>query len=177
MQQGHFLLIRYFLLNLFIGINAFVQAQAPAFVWAGGVGSLNVNTAVSGFALDSAGFRITCGTFADLADLDPTTAVKNFSSYGKEDVFIQKLDGQGNLIWAVTLGGKKRDFANDILVDKTGDVYIIGTFEDTMDLDPGVGSKIVVAHGATADAFIIKLSRLDGSFIWGHGYGGQDPEG
>ena len=50
---------------------------------------------------------------------------------------IQKLDPNGDLVWARQIGGEDTDEGNSIVVDDLGNVYSTGFFTDTADLDPG----------------------------------------
>ena len=50
------------------------------------------------------------------------------SSGGYPDIFIVKLDGQGNTVWAKTAGGSGEDSPFSIAVDANQNVYIAGGF-------------------------------------------------
>jgi hypothetical protein len=70
----------------------------------------------------------TTGAFDGTVDFDPGTGVKNLSAMGESDIFIQKLDAQGNFIWAKSFGGNDFDQSYSIAIDAESNVYSIGDF-------------------------------------------------
>ncbi|MCC5916892.1 MAG: T9SS type A sorting domain-containing protein [Cryomorphaceae bacterium] len=62
------------------------------------------------------------GYFRDSIITDNQT----YYSYGKDDIFILKIDGSGVLQWVRTAGGVELDRAFDISVDQNNNVYITG---------------------------------------------------
>jgi hypothetical protein len=55
--------------------------------------------------VDSAGNVYTTGYFQGTVDFDPGAGTVNLSSAGSDDIFVQKLDASGNLVWARGMGG------------------------------------------------------------------------
>lgn len=111
------------------------------------------------------------GSFNGAVDFDPDTGTSNFTSAGRSDGFIQKLNPNGNLIWVKQIGGPSEDMGNSVKTDDTGNVYILGNFGGTVDFDPG--EDITNLTGDSNDMFILKL-QSDGSFVWAkHTYGGR----
>lgn len=110
------------------------------------------------------------GDFYGTVDFDPGIGIFNLTSNGAGDAFIQKLDSNGNFIWAKSWGGKKWDVNNSIALDHVGNIYIIGNFEDTVDFDPGVGQYLMNSFGST-DIFISKLNS-NGNLLWATSQGG-----
>ncbi len=81
------------------------------------------------------------------------------TSVGDSDIFVVKLNNNGNGIWAKQAGGAELDEARDIAVDSNGGVYIVGNFSDTANL---FGTSLV-AGGTESwayDIFIAKLNNL-----------------
>lgn len=105
------------------------------------------------------------GSFNATADFDPGSVTQFFTSEGNQDVFIQKLDQAGFLIWAHRIGSTGEDVAYSISLDRNNNVLICGTFEGTIDLNPGTGTSMHTSKGGS-DVFSIKLSPA-GTFIWG----------
>ncbi|MBK7587858.1 MAG: hypothetical protein IPI22_05725 [Bacteroidetes bacterium] len=87
--------------------------------------------------------------------------VYNLASIGSNDIFISKLDAYGSFVWAKSIGGIGSDGAASIAVDTIGNIYTCGTFQDTVDFDPGPGVFNMVSIG---NAFISKLDS-NGNFI------------
>ncbi|MCK9480975.1 MAG: SBBP repeat-containing protein [Bacteroidia bacterium] len=100
-----------------------VFSQAPKTSWASQStgGNNNVST---GLVVDKDGNTYITGYFSDTV---------HFGSYelvckGMSDVFVAKVDKDGNYLWAISAGGSRQDIPNDIAVDDTGNLYIIGSY-------------------------------------------------
>ncbi|OFY85671.1 MAG: hypothetical protein A3F72_12010 [Bacteroidetes bacterium RIFCSPLOWO2_12_FULL_35_15] len=127
----------------------------------GGLGSDEINS-IS--AVGTGSLCIT-GSFESTADLDPSASLTSFSnSAGLHDVFIGKLTTSFVLTWTQTLGGSGDDFGNSITSDASGNIYATGSFENTVDMDPGTAVSNIVSNGAS-DVFIEKLNAI-GNFVW-----------
>ncbi|MBX2964146.1 MAG: gliding motility-associated C-terminal domain-containing protein [Cyclobacteriaceae bacterium] len=140
------------------------------FVWAVGIGAANFDTG-QGIAVDDTGVYTT-GYFQGTADFDPGAGVLNLTSAGDRDIFVLKLDLNGNLVWAKNIGGAARDDGRDIAVDANGNVYATGFFQGTVDFDPGAGIVNKTSAG-TLDIFVLKLNAT-GNFEWVRRVGGID---
>jgi hypothetical protein len=153
------------------GFDVFVQKLDPAgnFVWAKNMGGPNNEEGYS-IAVDSEGNVYTAGYFMGTADFDPGPDTFNLTSAGRWDIFIQKLDAAGNLVWAKRMGGQGDDWAYSLAVDATGNVYCAGGFQDTVDFDPGQDTFNLTSAGGN-DIFIQKLDS-DGKFVWAKKMGG-----
>jgi gliding motility-associated-like protein len=113
----------------------------------------------------------TVGCFNNTVDFDPGSGVYNLTSAGGHyDVFVSKLDSNGNFIWAKRIGSKKEDRAHSLAFDRWGNLVIAGFFSDSCDFDPGTSQYILPTNGAK-DAFILKLDTA-GNFIWAKSAGG-----
>jgi hypothetical protein len=86
------------------------------------------------------------------------------SSMGFSNAFIQKLDGNGNFIWAKNLGGFDTDIANSIKVDAQKNVYSVGHFRGNADFNPGTGTNTLSSAGFN-DAYFSKLDS-NGNYVW-----------
>jgi len=102
------------------------------------------------------------GQLFGTADMDPGIGVTSLNFFGSSNSFIQKMTPEGNLEWAISY--KNMDI-KDVAMDDENNFYIIGSYFDTLDLDPGIGTVNVIAVGFT-DYFILKLNS-DGNFVWG----------
>ncbi|MCY7410568.1 MAG: hypothetical protein LH473_09860, partial [Chitinophagales bacterium] len=139
------------------------------FIWAKRIGGSGDDR---GWAINIAddGSVYVAGFFASTADFDPNAGVFNLTSDGDRDVFIDKLDADGNFIWAKKLGGTNDDRAISIVTDHNGNVYTSGRFQKTVDFDPGAGVSNLTSNGGN-DVFISKLDA-NGNFIYGKSFGG-----
>ena len=68
---------------------------------------------------------------------------------GKYDIFLMKLDSNGNRKWVKMVGSNKNDICNDMVYDGKDGIYICGYTEGSL---PGCKN-----YGGT-DAFLIKFS-------------------
>lgn len=156
-------------------VNAFISKldSAGNFVWAkqlGGPGSAYGRSIV----LDEVGNVYTTGQFVATVDFDPGPAVFNLSHVGiGNDIFISKLDSNGNFLWAKRIGGPQHDFGYDITLDAFGHVLTCGEFRQTADFDPGTGT-----FNLTSDNENVFISKLDtaGNFVWAKQLGGPNSD-
>lgn len=67
------------------------------------------------------------------------------------------------------IGSTTADEGTKVKFDGSGNVYLLGKFTGTVDLDPGAGSFTVASKGGN-DMFLSKFSST-GTFIWGFALG------
>ena len=139
------------------------------FLWAKSFGGIEMERGYS-IAIDAEGNVYTTGGFVGGVDFDPGTGITNLSSIGNTDIFIHKLDANGNLLWAKSFGGINYDEGIGIAIDAMGNVFTTGYFQDTVDFDPGTGVMNLTSAGET-DIFILKLDE-NGNFLWAKSFGG-----
>lgn len=153
------------------GSDIFIQKlnSSGDFVWAKQMGGTSDDYGMS-ICTDASGNVFTTGYFDGTADFDPGVGTSNLTSTASYDIFIQKLDSDGNLIWVKQIGGTSGDYANAIRTDVNGDVYMTGSFSDTVDFDPGAGTSNLISAGSD-DIFIHKLDS-EGNFAWVKQVGG-----
>jgi len=142
------------------------NAQNPNFEWAKHTGGGNWDEA-NAITTDVNGNVYITGHFMETADFDPGPNEKNLTSVGGLDAFIQKLDADGNFVWAHKIGGTGWDMGRAIATDKDGNLYTTGLFVETVDFDPGPNEYNLTAPPYTAAIFIQKLDA-DGNFVWAH---------
>lgn len=139
------------------------------FLWAKQMGS-GGNTRSNSIALDANGNIYTTGNFQNTADFDPGAGVYNLTSIVGNDVFISKLDANGNFIWAKQIECASTNWSNSIAVDASENVYTTGYFQGTADFDSGFGTYNLTSAGSD-DIFVSKLDIL-GNFLWAKQMGG-----
>lgn len=114
--------------------------------------------------IDNMGNVITAGFFTGTFDFDPGPGVNYIPIAGGYDCYILKLTGNGDFIWVKTIGGTGFDSGNDVVVDSDNNIYMAGSFGETVDYDPGPGDHTVTSpyYGPGG---IIKL-RSNGDFVY-----------
>lgn len=142
--------------------------------WVGALGSTTTNDGVEDMALDSSGNVLIAGYILGDVDLDPGPGTATLTSAGNQDIFVLKLDPDGNYLWAHGFGSTETDLGTSVAVDSSGNVYVTGYFRGTVDFDPGAGVQNLVSAGGE-DIFVLKLDSV-GDFVWARRIGGLGRE-
>ena len=150
---------------LLITICLFVleTLNAQSYEWAKSFSGSSVKVGESIY-IDDLGNVYTTGYFSGTVDFDPGAGVYNLTSAGGRDVFVQKMDSNGNFLWAKSLGGAQNDMSNSIVIDNTGNLYITGSFLGTADFDPNIGTTSLTSAGGS-DIFVQKMDAM-GNLLW-----------
>ncbi len=142
-----------------------------AFIWARTWGGSDQDVG-RGVAVDGSSNVYVTGEFLGTVDFDPASGVDNHTSNGYYEIFLSKLDSSGAFEWARTWGGSHDDWSYGVAVDGSGNVYVTGYFQWTVDFDPGSG----VDNHASNGEFDVFLSKFDssGAFKWARTWGGSE---
>ena len=100
------------------------------------------------------------GNFRDTTVVEDTILI----SRGINDIFLLKLDPDGNRKWVKQFGDSGSDQGRYIFIDTSDNLYLIGYFQDTVSL----GDTILISNSTdyvASNAFIAKLSS-EGEFLW-----------
>jgi len=131
-------------------------------------------------AVDGNGNVYTTGEFNGTVDFDPGAGVTNLvNSYlQKKASYISKLNSSGEFVWAYRLGSaylpgelydggnKGLANANSVAADGSGNVYVVGTFEGSVDFQHGAGvTTLSSSSSQREDVFILKLNS-SGALVW-----------
>ncbi len=76
---------------------------------------------------------------------------------GSQNLYVEKFDPNGNVLWTVTYGSAAQDVMSGVTADSNGDIYAIGF---TSGAYPGSQS------GSPSMPFVLKLSGTSGANIW-----------
>lgn len=149
--------------------------NAGNFLWAKSIKSASATRSFS-IVIDGAGTVYSVGGFEGTADFDPGSGIYNLTAIDGADIYISKLDASGNFISVLTVGGAGNEYALDLKLDPAnGDVYIAGSFDGTVDFDPGVGTFNLTSNSTGFlewDSYIFKLNG-SGNFEWAKSFGGS----
>lgn len=140
-------------------------------IWVKSIGGSSYDEAYS-ITTDNIGNVYVTGFFRSIVDFNPGSGIANFGAYGQCDLFVLKLNSSGNFVWAKVIGKNGYDKGNSIITDASGNIYVTGNFEFTVDFNPGSGVNNLVSNGLY-DIFVLKLSS-SGSYLWAKSMGGSD---
>ncbi|MBL4650868.1 MAG: SBBP repeat-containing protein [Aureispira sp.] len=158
---------KYLLLLTFLNLSP-LFAQDHSFAWAKQVGGDKAEQGKS-ITVDKNGNVYTTGYFSSTGDFDPGAGVFNLNTnLWNRQILVQKLTSDGDLIWAKGFGGSGSDHGEKIRTDLDGNVYVTGSFENTVDF----GGFTKTANGAK-DIFLMKMSS-SGTVLWVEAFGGVD---
>jgi len=154
------------------GIDIFISKLDASgnFVWAKKLGGAGSDYGYS-IEIDDNGNVFTSGSFSVTADFNPNIGINNLTSSGSFDMFISKLDMNGNYIWAKKMGGTLEDVAVSLKLDNVGNIYTTGYFNGTCDFNPGAGINNLISFGLR-DVFVSKLD-INGNYIFSKQIGGS----
>lgn len=143
-------------------------------LWAKRIGGTGIVDRAFSLTLDSADNVLVSGQFVGTVDFDPGPGVFNLTPLNAgSNGFILKLNPAGNFVWAKDLGQSARTGstanAYAVAVDAANNVFISGSFRDTVDFDPGPGQAKRGAKG-NDDIFVLKLDTA-GNYVWVHTFG------
>ncbi|MDD3464742.1 MAG: SBBP repeat-containing protein [Candidatus Cloacimonetes bacterium] len=110
----------------------------------------------NGISVDGTGNTYVTGTFYGTA----TFGTRSIISSGNQDIFVAKLDPNGNWLWVVQAGGSSEDRGNGISVDGAGNTYVTGTFYGTATF-----STHSITSSGNQDIFVAKLDH-SGTWLW-----------
>ncbi|MDD4310305.1 MAG: SBBP repeat-containing protein [Candidatus Cloacimonetes bacterium] len=149
------------------------------YLWAKQAGGTSYDNseeiALKGIATDSNGNSYVTGKFTRSATFGATTL--SGSAYG--EIFIAKLDANGNFLWATKTEGGRSSTVNGIATGNSGNIYLTGSLDGYDTVKFGATSLTVNQQGSsTTDLFITKLDS-NGNYLWakqagGTGYGIND---
>ena len=151
------------------GLDFFLARLAPTLglQWAvRGGGSGNDVIGTGGVIAAASGLIYVTGTFTGTAGVTP--GALTLVSHGDADVFIANYDGAGAWAGLVrTFGGTGTDGVSSFAMDASGIFYLTGSFQGSVDFDPGSGVHVVnaLSSNGAADGYVLSLTST-GDLRW-----------
>jgi hypothetical protein len=104
-----------------------------------------------------------------------TVLIKKGDGEYNSDAFIAKIGGDGNVVWAKSIGGLGEEDGSSISADGKGNVFITGHFKDK---SITIGATTINNAGGDAATYDIFLAKYDdaGNALWAKSFGGSDSE-
>lgn len=162
-QSGNSIVLSTFVRTITFGTHQF---SFPNDVTSYAIAKLNPNgswlwakqlsVAIYGITTDSSGNIFLSGAFAGTATFGSTT----ITSSGSQDIFLGKMDPNGNWLWAKRAGGSDYDIAPRVVLGPGNTLYIAGRYKTTSTF----GTTTLVSSGDN-DIFVAKLDAV-GNWLW-----------
>jgi Collagen triple helix repeat (20 copies) len=146
-------------------IKKVVCDKTPEWLWARGVVSNSGFAEVNSIATTSDGHSYVTGRFEGTVTFQNSPLVELIAD-DEHNVFIAKIDTQGTWLWAIQIsatddsGGK---LLTELDLDCDGNVYVIGTFKNTVTFPTNPPSSITSPFGE--DVFISKIDPNE-NWLW-----------
>lgn len=136
----------------------------------------NASSGIGKVAIDRSNSLFITGDVRGTLDVDQSTNVHSVTSVGYFGLFLLKEDSIGNFQWAKQFQSKSPSNFGfigplGIALDTVGNIYIAGSFYDTIDVDPGPNTFYLGAASLHPNLCVIKLNQT-GDFIWAKQIGG-----
>ncbi len=131
--------------------------NAGQYQWAFNIGGKNADVA-NGVTYLPSGDVIIVGQFSDTVDFNPAVGVATLAANGlSPDIFVAKYNSSGVYQWAFRMGSPLVDDASSVTCDASGNIYVTGGFQGTVDFDPGAGTQTLTAVGSQ-DIYVAKYN-------------------
>ena len=154
---------RIFIFLIVLIITTYTFAQTPAWQWATQAGGSSDDIGY-GITIDEAGNNYVIGLFRYIATFGPYS----LTSSGWSDIFVSKMDANGNWLWATQAGGSSDDIGYGIAIDEAGNNYVTGSFKETATFGP-----YSLTSSGDIDIFVAKMDE-NGNWLWATQAGGYD---
>jgi len=139
-----------------------LSAQTCDFTWS----KIGINDEVgsaNAIATDPNDNVIAVGSYGGTVNMDGV----NLTAQGGDDILITKYSSGGTLLWAKSFGSTGADNAKGVATDQTGNVYVTGFFNATVNFGPGNN----LTSAGSDDIFVLKLDP-SGNVVWARRFGG-----
>jgi len=153
-----------YLLILFIFYTQISVAQLPSFVWGKVVGDSNNFVDIYCQEVDPAGNVYSVGVYKKSIDVDPGPGTFFLNGQGNYDILILKLNTNGNLVWAKSIGGPGMDWGMGLSLDQDNNLVVCGTVSDPVNFDPGPAT--FVSGNYPISLFFTFKTRSFWVFFW-----------
>lgn len=132
------------------------------YLFAKSMGSPQLDIA-HGIALDNDGNAHITGICSNAADFDPGPGIAliNTAAYS---CYLAKYDPNGNYLYVMAMDGLQNpyNFRSIIAIDHSGNIFMGGSFENSIDFDPSPENAILTSAG-DSDIYIAKYNKAT---IW-----------
>ncbi|UOQ70992.1 SBBP repeat-containing protein [Hymenobacter cellulosilyticus] len=156
-----------------VGVLCFIQSALGQASWHWTRSMQRV--AVAAVAADAAGSTYVVGSFSSPVSFSSP----NFSGpltltpVGASDVFLARVDANGNLVWVRQVGGSGASaYGAGIAPDGQGGLFVVGRFSGTLTANTGTGS--LMGSMGYSSVLVMRCSASTGSTYWSRRVGNND---
>ncbi len=148
------------ILSLLFLLSAFTMGWTQSREWSFAIGDNSAQTAKDA-AIDDDGNISVVGHFLGDVDFDPGAGESKYNASGIQTGYLASYAPNGDHKFSVALTSSTSATVSAVAVDANGDIFIAGTFENTLNL-PGVTS---LSNTGMA-AFVAKYDTISDEFDW-----------
>ena len=132
--------------------------------WTKTIGSVG-NELIRELKKDGAGNIYICGTFNSPVDFDPDAGSEVRNNTGLKDIFVLKLNTDGNYQWVKTMGSAGNDSVSEMDVNRSGNILLIGSTNQALDFNMFNGVSANCETNLKNFSFLMKIGS-DASVKW-----------
>jgi len=129
--------------------KVFVSKLTDNGVWQWASQSEGTYSVASGLCVDNLQHCIIIGMFREVMSLDSFSVISN----GETDIFIAKIDSNGEWLWVKSTGAENFDYGYSVSIDEDGSTYAFGRFSGEVYFDTTLLTSNINEH----DIFVAKL--------------------
>lgn len=126
---------------------------------------------VNDFVIGADGNFYLAGVFRGTPLFNTDSGTEPITTVGLDDAFLTRYNADGSYGWTKTWGGTSNDFSFNIRTSPTNDIYIIGSYQLSVDFDPSGITNSLTAVGSE-DSYMSKFGS-DGSYKLTYTWGGS----
>lgn len=137
-------------------------------IWFKELGLCGIYNGATDITLSPSGNLYVVGDFTGTIHIETASGTVIADAQNSSDAHITKLNTAGDIIWIKQIesiqsySSSARIF--EVVIDTNENVFFVGHFEDTVDMDPGVGTHYFYSP-LLFSSFISKLDH-NGDFVW-----------
>lgn len=128
-----------------------------------------------GVACDADNNVYFAGYYTESMDCDPGEDNHIITSNGLNDIYLVKLNEDGNFMWAKSYGAWSEDRAFAIEFTADNRFYVAGYYRGDVDFDPNDDEVLLSSANGSEDYFIQQFNT-EGELLWAHGFGGSQSD-
>ncbi len=145
------------------GAHGFIikTSATGTLIWAKAIEGEGVSE-INSVNVDANGNVYFMGVFGTDVDFNPGSGNFSLTATNYRDMFMEKLDSDGNFVWAKKIAAASGIVANSVDIDPSGNPVFVGYFSGQTDFDPNAG---VVNLTGPSSSYVLKLD-INGDFVF-----------